>query len=129
MFGWLSTVYTKVVVCNLSLKQTMALHKKQEIVLINALPAEYYAKQHIPNSFNLTQKQIKQMSTKELHNWFLDVIDTNYLKISKQIKQKINLYEVPIVFYCAHNNCSAGYNAAIELLKKQFVNVLTIKMV
>lgn len=126
--GWLSTVYTKVVVCNLSLKETMALHKKQEIVLINALPAEYYAKQHIPNSFNLTQKQIKQMSTKELHKWFLDVINTNYLKISNMLKQKkINLYEVPIVFYCAHNKCSAGYNAAIELLKKQFVNVLDYK--
>ena len=34
--SWLETVYTKIIICDLSLKKTLDLHKKQSIILINA---------------------------------------------------------------------------------------------
>ena len=98
------------------------------IVLINALPNSYYAKSHIPNSFNLYNKTIKKMSQVELFDWFKEVIETNYPNINKLIKQKrLSIYEVPIIVYCAHNKCEAGYLSAIELLKKGFVNLMDFK--
>ena len=68
------------------------------------------------------------MSQKQLLDWFSDVIESNYPKINKLIKQKkLNIYEIPIIVYCAHNKCDAGYLSAIELLKKGFVNLMDFK--
>ena len=70
--------------------QTLKLLNNDEIVLINALPAEYYAKSHIPNSYNLHHKTIKKMSQDELLQWFKDVIYKNYKNLAKLIKKKPN---------------------------------------
>ena len=47
-------------------------------VLINALPCNYYAKEHIPNSYNLPYKDIKKMKQQELLLWFSEVIKENH---------------------------------------------------
>ena len=126
--SWLSSIYTKVIICNLSLKQTNRIVSAGDAVLINALPHEYYGKSHIPGSYNLYYKQIKSMSQSELIKWFSDVIELNYSKLNRNIKQKkINVYEIPIIVYCAHDKCNAGELAAIELLKKGFVNIMDFK--
>ena len=125
---WLSSIYTKVIICNLTLKQTSQIVSAGDAVLINALPHEYYGKSHIPGSYNLYYKQIKSMSQSELIKWFSDVIEFNYSKLNRNIKQKkINIYEIPIIVYCAHDKCNAGELAAIELLKKGFVNIMDFK--
>ena len=125
---WNETVYTKVIICDVSLQQTKQMHKLGNAVLINALPAKYYAKSHIPNSFNLTSSEIKKMPQNKLMNWFKDVIALNYTKLDRLIKQKkLDIYEVPIIVYCAHNKCNASELAAIELLKKGFVNIMDFK--
>ena len=68
------------------------------------------------------------MSQNELLLWFKDVISINYLKINKLIKsKKLELYEVPIIVYCAHNKCNTSEVSAIELLKKGFVNLMDFK--
>tara|TARA_B100001093_G_C26769091_1_gene989241 strand:- start:40 stop:870 length:831 start_codon:yes stop_codon:yes gene_type:complete len=126
--NWLSSVYTKIIMCELNLEETMKLHNKGLIVLINALPGSYYSKSHIPNSYNLHNKEIRKMSQNELFNWFEEVIKLNYPVLYDYIKKKkLNLYEIPIVVYCAHKNCNAGYLSGIELLKKGFVNVSDFK--
>ena len=118
------TVYTKIVLCKLTLKQVLKKHKMGHIVLINSLPCEYYQKAHIPNSFNLPYNKISKFSQKDLFSWFKDVIHVNYPLLSRLVKEKkINIYELPIVVYCAHDKCDAGYKAAIELMKKGFVNL------
>ena len=92
------------------------------------MPCEYYAKEHIPNSFNLPVKTVKKMNEKELLEWFKDVIYKNYPKIKRAIiTGNLNLYEIPIVVYCAHKDCNAGHNCATELMKKQFINVRDYK--
>lgn len=121
---WLETVYTKIIVCKLSLNQTLKKHKKGDIVLINALPCEYYQKSHIPNSFNIPYNKIGKLSQRELLNWMKDVVKLNYPKLNKLLQQrKINVYELPIVVYCAHEKCDASERLALGLLKKGLVNV------
>ena len=125
---WTETVYTKVIICDISLQQTKQIHNAGDAVLINALPHEYYGKSHIPGSYNLYHKQIKKMSQSDLMKWFKDVIELNYHKLNHLIKQKkLDIYEIPIIVYCAHDKCNAGELAAIELLKKGFVNIMDFK--
>lgn len=122
--SWLSTVYTKIVVCNLNKKETLELHNQGKLVLINALPASLYAKSHIPNSYNLEAKTIKKMTSKQLFEWMQQVVEINYPKIHKQIKEKkISIYELPILVYCQKSSCNFRNLAANEFLKKGFVNI------
>ena len=52
----------------------------------------------------------------------------NYPKLNRLLQQrKINLYELPIVVYCAHEKCNASEKLALGLLKKGFVNVNEFK--
>ena len=93
-------------------------------VVLNALPAEYFAKDHVPNSFNLFHKTIAKMSVKELQDWFGEVIKIHYPKLATYIKnKKLEIYEIPIVAYCAHEKCNASELAIKELMKKGFVNI------
>ena len=93
-------------------------------VFINALPSEYYAQDHIPNSYNLFHSEIKKMSQENLFEWFKNVVKLHYPKLNTYIKnKKIDIYEIPIVTYCAHSKCNASELALEELLKKGFVNV------
>ena len=121
---WLPTIYTKIVVCKFDLATTLRLLKSGTIVLINALPCEYYAKDHIPGSYNLYYKDIKKMNQSEIHNWFHNLVKVHYPKIYKNIhSKKLNISEIPIVTYCAHSKCNASHLAIEELMKKGFVNV------
>lgn len=115
-------IYTQVLYCNVSndiIKQHM---KKGNTLLINTLPCEYYAKEHIPNSYNLHHSQVKKMSKPQLEKWFQEVIQKNYPCILDFLKT-YSIYEVPLVLYCAHEKCNASELCALELYKKGFVNI------
>jgi hypothetical protein len=121
---WTNQIYTKIVVCKFKLKQSLKLLKSGEFVFINALPSEYYGKDHIPNTFNLTAKQAKGMSQSELLHWFEELIKIHYPKIFHVLKSKeLNLHEIPIITYCAHDKCNASELLLEELMKKGMVNV------
>lgn len=126
--GWLSQIYTKIVVPVVKHSELRHMMMNQCHVLINALPAEYYGKDHIPNSYNLFHKQIKKMSVQELRLWFSYVVKHHYPKIWALLSShKIDIYELPIACYCAHKDCNASELAIEELMKKGFVNVVDYK--
>ena len=102
MTNWLSTVYTKIVVCNMKTPEMLKLHRNGEIVLINTLPASYYAKRHIPNSYNLHYREIDEMSREELINWMAEVVGYHYPKLNRLLKAgKLSIYELPICSFTA----------------------------
>ena len=91
---------------------------------MNVLPSTMYAQDHIVNTYNLPYNNIAKMSTLELNNWLQHLIDLHYPLLKKLIKsKKLEYYELPLICYCAHNKCSASKTAAINLMKKGFVNV------
>jgi len=122
--SWQHNIYTKIVVCKYDFKKSMDMINSGLYVVINALPHQYYAKDHIPNSYNLFNKDIKKMSVNDLRKWFSEIISLHYPKLDKYIKsKKLDVYEVPIITYCAHSKCIASELALEELMKKGFVNV------
>lgn len=121
---WLTQIYTKIVACKYGYTKAMSLHKTGLYVFINALPSEYYAKDHIPCSYNLHYKTIQKMSQKDLFSWFKDVVSLHYPKLYKYLKdKKLSISEIPIITYCAHSGCNASELSLEELMKKGFVNV------
>ena len=121
---WESQIFTKLIICKYGYEKSMKLLKNGFNVFINALPSQYYAKDHIPNSYNLFHKDVKKMSQSELCNWFRDVIKLNYPKLHALLTtNKVKINEIPIITYCAHEKCNASQLALEELLKKGFVNV------
>lgn len=126
--GWLSQIYTKLVIPTIDFPQLKKIMHDDSYVLINALPCNYFAKDHIPNSYNLFNKDVKKMSVSELRTWFSDVVKTHYPKIWNYIKKnKLEIYEIPILCYCAHNECNASELTIEELMKKGFVNLIEYK--
>ena len=120
---WNLDIFTKLVHNNYNYKKFINKLNSKLYVIFNVLPSEYYAKDHIPNTYNLPVSQIKKMTNKELNNWILSIIHLHYPKIKKLLNNKLQLYEIPIICYCAHNKCDASKNGAQELMKKGFVNV------
>ena len=121
-----NSIYTKVLNCSIDFNELIYNHiNKKHALVLNTLPCEYYAKSHIPKSFNLPTKEIKKMSTNDLHIWMKEVLKLNNHPLYKELKEKtIELYNLPIIVYCAHKDCDASEKAQIELSKKQFVNIV-----
>ena len=125
---WINKVFTKVIICDVSLKHSLNLVNNGQAIMINALPCEYYSKTHIPHTYNLDTKLATKMSKTAIFNWINDIVKFNYENIYNHIqKKKINLYEIPIIVYCAHSKCDASHKLAIILLKAGFVNLLYFK--
>ena len=122
--AWNNSIYTKLVHNNFTIKHFMKNLNSKRYIVLNVLPSEVYAKDHILNTYNLPYNQISKMSINELNNWFKNIIELHYPILKKLLKsKKLDYYELPIICYCAHNKCSASKTAAINLMKKGFVNV------
>ena len=121
---WDNQIYTKIVICKYNLKKFLQEKENKLTILINALPSEYFAKDHIPNSYNLYHKEVAKMSTSDLENWFHQVVQIHYPKLYTYVRnKKLDIYELPIVVYCAHDKCNAAELTIKELMKKGFVNL------
>ena len=121
---WNPQIYTKIVVCKYDFNKTMELLNSNHCILLNTLPCEYYAKDHIPGSYNLPHTNIKRMSQVQLTKWIIDLVNLHYPSLAKLLKNKtITVKELPIVTYCAHKKCNSSEIALEELMRKGFVNV------
>ena len=122
---WLKQIYTKILIKNIDFSDLMRNNRTNNYVLLNTLPAQYYARDHIPNSYNLHNNEIKKMSVDDLHSWFREIIVLHYPSLLKLVKEgKLEIYEIPIICYCAHKDCNASELAMRELVKKGFINVI-----
>ena len=121
---WNNQIYTRIITNNLKYNDFIKKLNSKKYIVLNVLPCEMYAKDHIKDTYNLVYNKISNMSIKELHVWFKSLIDLHYPKINTLLKkQYLELYEIPIICYCAHNKCDASKIASKNLMKKGFVNV------
>ena len=121
--NWLFHIFTKLVHNNYNYKELIKKLNSKTNIILNVLPSEYYAKDHIKDTYSLPVNTIKKLSVKDLNEWFNSIINLHYPKLKKLLNNKLKLYEIPIICYCAHNKCDASKKGAEELMKKGFVNV------
>ena len=121
---WGNQIYTKIVVCKHNYTETIKKINSGFYVIINSLPCEYFAKDHIPNSYNLCYKDVNKISKKSLFEWFREIVKLHYPKLNKLLNEnKIELYEIPIITYCYNEKCNASQICLESLMEKGFVNV------
>tara|TARA_A100001015_G_scaffold309977_1_gene410441 strand:+ start:173 stop:1030 length:858 start_codon:yes stop_codon:yes gene_type:complete len=122
--SWNKQIYTKLVHNNYNYSNFMNLLNSKKAIVLNVLPCHIYAKEHIPNTYNLPFKNIKNMTTQEINKWLQNLIELHYPILKKLLdSKKIEYYEIPIICYCAHNKCSASKIGCENLMKKGFINV------
>lgn len=121
---WINNVYTKLVHNNYKYNDFIKNLNSNKYIVLNVLPCELYAKDHIKNTYNLPYNKIKNMELNEINKWFKELIHLHYPILNNLLKKNIlNLYEIPIICYCAHKKCNASKIACETLMKKGFVNV------
>ena len=77
------------------------------IALLNSLPSNYYAQDHIPNSWNLHYLDVKKMTQNQVHDWFIGLLK-HYPKLNKWLIKTYGFY--------IHRICEFG-NASLILCK------------
>lgn len=121
---WNSQIYTRIITKDYNYNEFMHKLKSNMCVVLNVLPCQYYAKDSIPGTYNLPYNTIGKMSVQKLVDWFQEIIKLHYKSLYKLINSKqLNIMNIPIICYCAHNKCDASKIANRLLMKKQFVNV------
>ena len=122
--SWNSQIYTKLIHNNYNYRDFINILNSKKAIVLNVLPCHIYAKEHIPDTYNLPFKNIKKMNLKEINNWLQNLLELHYPILKKLLdSKKIEYYELPIICYCAHSKCSASKIGCENLMKKGFVNV------
>jgi rhodanese-related sulfurtransferase len=125
---WSDNVKTVIVSCKIDFKIMREYNHKKCHFLINSLPRDNYDRCHIPNSYNLPVSLFNRTSSQEKRTKikkFLEDNLSNYPRLNKSVKdKKLNIFNLPIVVYCAHSKCHASEKLIEHLIDAGFVNVL-----
>lgn len=106
---WELKVRTINIVCNFSRQKVKTVIKNGSYLIINALPKEYFDKQHIPHSVNLFYKDAQYMTDGKIDSFIK--INLQYLNndLKKLIdNKKLSIKDIPILVYCYNKTCDAG---------------------
>jgi len=125
---WSDNIKTVIVSCKVDFKiMREYVHKKCHFT-INSLPRDNFDRCHIPNSYNLPVSLLDRSSSQEKRNKikkFLEDNLSNYPKLNSSVKnKKLNIFNLPIVVYCAHSKCHASEKLTEHLIDAGFVNIL-----
>ena len=121
---WDDKVKTLVVTCHITKDDLQEILKSKTHIVLNALPEDYYEKDHIPDSYNLPCDSLTVTNRKKKVKIFLRNVLSDFPKLQKLIKdKKLTMETVPIVTYCANSKCSASDQLIKHLMNAGFVNV------
>jgi len=122
---WELKIRTVSIVCNIDDKKLEEAIKKKSYLIIDALPKEYYEKQHIPNAVNLYFKDAQDMSAKQVDAFVRKNLDKLNPEIQELVKmKKLSIKDIPIMVYCFNKKCDAGRSLARRLLELNYHKIV-----
>lgn len=122
---WELKIRTVSIVCNIDDKKLEEAIKKKSYLIIDALPKEYYEKQHIPNAVNLYFKDAQDMSAKQVDAFVRKNLDKLNSEIQELVKmKKLSIKDIPIMVYCFNKKCDAGRSLARRLLELNYHKIV-----
>jgi rhodanese-related sulfurtransferase len=115
---WLPKIYTTALICDVD-KSTVRKYLKSALI-IDALPAEYYNKRHIPGAINMYHMSARHYTNAKVASL-----------VRAQLPEKLRKYKspklckkVPIIVYCYSHECGAARDLVLRLYRAGFHNVL-----
>ena len=125
---WNENINSIVVMCNIDFKQMQKAVDKKTHIVLNALPGEEYDTIHIPNSYNIYYKFLEDMPEKDRGKYIESLLNEyiqNYPKLFKLLKkQKLSIFDIPIITYCDNIKCNASGKLAEYLIEANYINIL-----
>jgi hypothetical protein len=121
---WDEKIRTYIITCELNLKQFDEILDKKSHIILNALDEKSFEEYHIPDTHNLNQKSLNELtkSRKTLKiKKFIKSVLNNYPELDEK---KLNILDIPIVTYCEKKECDASSKLLEHLIDSGFTNVL-----
>ena len=116
---WLPKIYTTALICDINKSAVKRYKKNKRVLVIDALPKEYYNKNHIPGAINIYHESAKRMSNAKLTS-----IIKKHCRCPDKYKNIRDLKKMPIIVYCYSSECTAARDLIKRLYKVGFHNVL-----
>jgi rhodanese-related sulfurtransferase len=79
---------------------------KKYAIFVNALPKKYFEENTIPNSISIPLEEHEKLSDEERKGKFAKIIQKKQLEYPHMMDLEVE--EVPIVVFCAHEKCNAS---------------------
>ena len=100
------------VICDVTIDYLDERIKKGDCMIINALPEEYFEKEKIPKSVNLSYRSLTKLTQKSKERKiikFLKVKVKEYPELHEKVSsKKLDIKDVPIIVYCFDSKCDAS---------------------
>lgn len=113
------------VICDVTIDYLDGRIKEEDCMIINALPEEYFEKEKIPKSVNLSYKSLEKLTQKSKERKiikFLKLKVKEYPQLYEKVtSKKLDIRDIPIIVYCAHSKCDAS-EKLIDFLHESRVN-------
>ena len=118
---WMANkVKTRPLYCSVGLDMVLKNIRSRRSVVLNTLPSDIYAVDHIPETWNVPHTLSAEESVRRIKM----IVRRHLPEIDRAIRAgHIHLFEVPIITYCAHKKCDASHRAMVMLQKAGFVNM------
>lgn len=123
---WATTIGTMEIMCKLNLEKMKEIVEKKTYLILNALSKEDYDKQHIPGSVLCEHSSLDEVSKKQRDSLIKQLIKTNLENlplVSEFLQETESIKEIPIIVYCAHEECDASEKLAEHLYSCGYYNV------
>jgi rhodanese-related sulfurtransferase len=117
---WLPKIYTTTLICDVDKSAVQKYLKTRRVLVIDALPKEYYEREHIPGAINMYHITARRKSNNDIKRDILKKLPA-YLKKKSVISA---IKKIPIIVYCYSKDCGAARDLVIRLYKAGFHNVL-----
>jgi rhodanese-related sulfurtransferase len=124
---WSTKIGTLEIMCKVSTELMQTITKNKTYLIVNALTKESYDKQHIPNSVLLNHEMLdgltKQKKSNIIQQYIKDLYP-HYPKLQSFVDETGSIKDIPIIIYCAHEECEASAKLSKHLFDSGFFNVM-----
>ena len=124
---WSTNIGTLEVMCKVPFKLMKEIQEKRTYMIMNALSKESYDENHIPNSILCHHESLDGLKKQKKTGIIKKLINENlsaFPSVKKFVKDSGNIKEVPIIVYCASEECDASSKLVEHLYSCGFFNVM-----
>lgn len=124
---WSTNIGTIEVTCKLSFETMENIQNKRTYVIMNALSKEAYDENHIPNSILCHHESLDGLKKQKKTGIIKKLLNENlsdYPLVKEFVKEVGDIKQIPIIVYCANEECDASSKLMEHLYSCGFFNVM-----
>ena len=101
--------------------------KHKSYMIMNALPKESFDEKHIPNSILCHHESLDELKKQKKTGIIKKLLNENlsdYPPVKEFVKEVDDIKQIPIIVYCANEDCDASSKLMEHLYSCGFFNVM-----